>query len=65
MSSTNWNRNGPYEKDLKALCENGDLTPDSKAGDVCKKFNHCWAPIKLANFRKQFKRVVEGIKKKF
>ena len=50
MSSTRWNRNVPYEKALKALCENGDVAPDSKTGDVFKKYNHCWTPIKLANF---------------
>ena len=49
MSST-WSRNGPYEKALKALCANGDVTDDSKSGEVFKKYNHCWTPVKLSNF---------------
>ena len=57
--STSWSRNGPYEKSVRSLCAIGDATPDSEAGDIFKVYNHCWTPIKLANFRKHFKRVVE------
>ena len=54
--ATRWSRNVPYEeKELKALCENGNVTQDSKAGEVFKKYNHCCTPVKLANFRKNFR----------
>ena len=59
--ATTWNRKGPYEKALVGLCKSGDVTPESVAADVFKKYNHCWAPIKLGNFRKHFKRITEDI----
>ena len=54
----NWYRHRPYEKALKTLCENGDVITDCKASDIFKEYNHFWAPVKLDNFRKHFKRVV-------
>ena len=59
--ATSWNRKGPYEKALVGLCNSGDVTPQCVAADVHKKYIHCWAPIKLGNFRKHFKRVTEQV----